>query len=124
MDNNDEIIRSYSRLTSLKENIANEKSIIVDEKYILDYHDILNKLSQITESNLDEFRIPNCELKPSQVGGHYDDETGEIDVQYSQERYCEKTYFFSKLDALLSYFSIKYLSEEKRTIGFDVKNVN
>lgn len=124
MDQSDEIIRSYSRLTSLKENLSADKSIFVEEKYILDYHEILNKLSQIAGSNLNEFQIPNCELKPTQVGGHYDDETGEIDVQYSQERYCGKTYFFSKLDALLSYFSMKYFSEEKRKIGFDVKNMS
>lgn len=124
MDKTDEIIRSYSRLNSLKKNLSNDKAILVDEKYVLDYHEILSKLSQITSSDLDEFRVPDCELKPTQIGGHYDNETGEIDVQYSQERYCEKTFLFSKLDALLQYFSIKYLSEEKRNIGFKVPGIN
>lgn len=118
MDKNDEIIRAYTRLNALRKNLGDDKQYLVDEKYILDYHETLNKLSQITGSNLDEFRVPDCELKPTQVGGHYDDETGEVDVQYSRERYCEKTFLFSKLDALLQYFSIKYSSEDKRKMGF------
>ena len=37
---------------------------------------------------------------------------------YSDDRYCERPLFLSKIDALLVYFQVKYLSEEKPQIGF------
>lgn len=77
-------------------------------------------LSKEINSSLEEFRVPDEDMQyrvtsfwpaiPS-IG----QKAGKT---YSKDRYCERALFLSKLDALLSYFQIKYLSEEKPEIGF------
>jgi len=108
----DKILRAYTRLVALKENLLSRHDI--HEKYIKDYHEIVDVLSSEAHTSLGEFRIPAHEIKPILTGGNY--LTGE--KFYSKDNYCERTLFLSKLDALLSYFQIKYLSKEKQEIGF------
>lgn len=109
----DKIIRAYTRLISLKQNLPQEYD--THEKYINDYHTIVDLLSKEINISLDEFKIPSNEIKPIWTGGNY--LTGEN--FYSDDSYCEKTLFLSKLEALLSYFQIKYLSQEESKIGFN-----
>lgn len=108
----DKIIRIYSRLSALRQNLPNNYNI--HEKYLKEYHEIIDLLEKEISNSLNEFKIPIIEVKPQITGGDYS--TGE--TYYSEDNYCEKSLFLSKLDAILSYFSIAYLSEEKRTIGF------
>lgn len=106
----DKIIRLYSRLTSLKENLPSS----VEEKYVRDYHSIVDELEKITSSNLSEFRLPEGEVRSRITSGNY--LTGE--KKYSKNRYCDKNFLLAKLDALLGYFQFRYLSEKKEEIGF------
>ena len=117
--NQDLIIRTYSRLVALKNNLPEDSD--TKEKYVKDYHDIIVLLENETGLSLDEFQVPEIELEyritsswPSlpniQEGGR----------TYSKDRYCERPMLLSKIDALLSYFQIRFLSEEKRSIGFQL----
>lgn len=108
----DKIIRIYSRLSALRQHLPNDYDI--HEKYVKEYHEIIGLLEKEIDSLLDEFKIPKSEIKPTITGGNYI--SGEIN--YSEDNYCEKSLFLSKLDAILSYFSTGILSAEKRTIGF------
>lgn|GEM_PF-1311990 len=113
----DKIFRLYSRLTALKQNLPKWD---INEKYVKDYHDILGLLSEETNSSLDEFKVPQEEIRPRLTS--YTPSIPDIDQEakstYSEDRYCEKTLFLTKVDALLSYFKMRYLSEEKPNIGF------
>lgn len=118
MDEQDQIIRVYSRLNALKDSLSDDRVGVIHERYIFDYHEIIQKLSEITNSELDEFQIPESEMHIIQTGGYLDQETGEMHMDYSVEKYCDKYLFFSKLNAILQYFTFKYLSTEKEPIGF------
>ena len=110
----DAIIRSYSRLAALKQNIPSDNAIDVVETYIKEYHDILENLSKEIGAPLDEFRVPDKEINHRLTSfSPFEDKS-----TYSDEKYCEKGLFLSKLDGVLSYFTIKYLSKEKKNIGF------
>ena len=39
-------------------------------------------------------------------------------IRNGNEQPCDKDLFFSKLNAILQYFTIKYLSKDKDPIGF------
>jgi recombination DNA repair RAD52 pathway protein len=114
----DIVIRAYNRLVSLKQNLSKDNDI--REKYVEEYHEIIDILAKETESSLDEFKVSEDEIRYRVTSSWpsiplINQEAGNT---YSKERYCEGTMFFSKLDALLSYFEIKYLSQEKPEIGF------
>lgn len=110
----DELIRLYCRLDALKKNLPASHSI--NEKYVQEYHAILDELSKTIQLSLEEFRIPNSEMKREFLGGNYI--TGE--KHYSNDKVCERFFLLSKLEALLSYFQTQHFSEEKPTIGFQV----
>lgn len=116
--NQDNIIRAYTRLVALKQNLSSAYDI--KEKYVKEYHEIIDMLSKETNALFEEFRIPTQEIKYQMTScWPADPYSGqEAGQTYSEDRYCEKELFLSKLDALLSYFQIKYLSQEKQEIGF------
>ena len=119
--NQDNIIRAYARLVALKDHLPKD-GWGIKEGYINDYHQIIGILSKEIESSLDEFKIPNGEINYKVTSFWPDDpDTGERGGQtHTDERYCERALFLSKIDAILSYFQIVYLSkgEEKKKIGF------
>lgn len=108
-DANEKILRVYTRLDSLKKNLPKPQTI--HEKYVREYHSIVDELEKITSSDLAEFKVPDAEIKPH---SNYIRK----EIRYSRDKYCERSFLLAKLDGLLGYFQIKYLSEEKREIGF------
>lgn len=111
----DELIRLYSRLNSLKTNLPSDHMTHV--KYVTEYHDIISNLENVTKTSLEEFKITSNEIQPYSYGGNY--VTGEN--YYTEDSFCEKQFFLSKIDALLSYFSLTYLGKEQPKIGFQPK---
>ena len=116
--NQDTILRIYTRLTALKNNLPNTSD--VNEKYIKDYHELIDLLRDETGISLNEFKVPENEIEHSITSvwpalPEFGQEAGQT---YSDDRYCERPLFLSKIDALLVYFQVKYLSEEKPQIGF------
>jgi hypothetical protein len=97
----DKILRAYTRLKGIKDNLP------PDEKYIpkgliASYHEAIDSLEKELDSSLSEFKIK---------------EKGLIN-----DMWYEKSLVSSKLDALLSYFEIKFLSTKKPEIGFKPPN--
>jgi len=99
----DKILRAYTRLKGIKNNLPEEE--LIPWYHIRDYHEIIDSLEKETSFTLPEFRIPETEIKTF----------GKIEG-------CVNSFFMSKLDALLSYFEFKYLSEKKIEIGFKPPN--
>lgn len=94
----------------MKEHLSGKGSI--KETYVKEYHDIISGLEAIGY-DLNEFKIPNAEVKPVVVS--VDRGTGE--AEYSETKHVEPAYFFIKLDALLGYFSLTY-DEKRPKVGF------
>ena len=57
----DELIRAYVRLSALRKNTDNLSS--VEEQYVREYHDILGKIENLNINTCD-FRIPDALIKP------------------------------------------------------------
>lgn len=108
----DKILRIYTRLRALKEHLPGSSQL--HQKYVDEYHSLIKELSDATGEELDEFSIATQEIKPKLVAVGI---AGGV-KHYSKDAYCERALLLMKMDALLSYFNIKYLSKEERKIGF------
>ena len=80
----------------------------VSEKFVTDYHGVLDKMTEASEEDLDSFRIPASELKHMVVSVQL--ELGGLDgprkANYSKDNYCDTNYFRRKIDALARYLPI------------------
>ena len=109
-DHQDKMARAYARLVSLKANLPDD--IRIREPFVVEYHDAIGHLEDLG-FNLAEFKIPAAHVQPIETGGNYlTDET-----YYSTERYVERSYFLTKLSAVLSYFELSTKRTEA-SIGF------
>ena len=106
----DEIVRAYVLLKSLRKNI--DKMGSIPEIYVQEYHTIIDKLENNTNITLTEFLIPDSEIQPEPR--YYHPSTG---TKYSKEKYTAHAFMFTKMDAVLSYFEI-ITSQEPRRMGF------
>jgi len=113
-DKQDKLARAYATLKSLRNNIA-EMTSNPTEIFVKEFHTVLDKLEGIGK-DISEFRIPDSAVQPrvmwrtSHMGG------GES-IGYSEEKYVERAFLLTKLDAILGYFEI-ITSEKPRSIGF------
>jgi len=103
----DELIRAYATLKSLRNNIAGMTD--VKETYVNAFHTVLIRLQDIG-INTSEFWIPYSEINPR---------TASINTltgvkQYTEERYVDKSFILTKLDAILGYFEIITAEKPKR----------
>ena len=111
----DKLARAYATLKSLRNNIA--EMTVVEEKYVHEFHTALDKLESIG-IDVSEFRIPDSEIAPIVTSirtlTFKDSPSG---VTYSKEKYVDKAFILTKLDAILGYFEI-ITSEKPIRIGF------
>jgi len=108
----DKILRAYTRLKSLREKMPPKGAFYINERFVKEYHEIISSLEQEAGSSLDEFRIPSADIKKAWIGS-----SGGRDF-YTKDNTCNIELFLSKIDALLSYFELRFLSKEKPDIGF------
>lgn len=111
--NQDTIARAYSLLSSLRKNIdqpsINEYNSI-KSSYVQEYHSALDLLVGIG-MDVSHFRIPDSEVQPRVTSTSFSGTT------YSEEKYVRKSYFLTKLDAILMYFELQ-TAKPRRDIGF------
>lgn len=105
----DEVVKAYVLLSSLKQNIPTD--FRVDQSWVGDFHSALQKIERATGVDLQEFRIPQEDLRREITGGNY--LTGEVD--YSGRMVVERTRLLLKVDAVLGYF--QYQLKDKATKG-------
>lgn len=111
MDQN-ELLQNYTLLSSLKNNI-NKSHHYTHEKYVEEYHQILDGMEK-SGINLEKFKIPEKELKNMMSSFNYI--TGQ--KTYRNYKEIETSFFLTKLEALLNYFSLISQSP-KPQIGFN-----
>lgn len=107
----DQLAQAYARLKSMKDNLP--KTLEVENKYVAEYHQIIDLLESASGSDLKAFRVPQSEIHPETSGGNYI--TGE--VHYSGRQVCERNYVMMKIDGVLGFFTIKAAPKAKE-FGF------
>ncbi len=118
-NNQDTLARAYAMLSSLRKNIGSMKEYSILETYANEFHAVLDRLEG-TGIDVSEFCIPDSEVnsKVTAVGPtSYGGGGGESHVSYSKEKYVDKSFILTKLDAILGYFEI-ITSEKPKSIGF------
>ncbi len=110
----DELARAYARLSALRNNIDKMKEYSIPEKYVEEFHTVLDRIKGIG-IDTSEFRVPDSEVKPRVTMTIHG--SGGAERIYSEEKYVDKPFILSKLDAILSYFEI-ITSEKPKKIGF------
>ena len=109
-NNQDAFTRVYATLLSLRKNIAQMTTSLAPKIYVREFHTVLDRLEGIGE-DVSEFRISDSEVKPLVTS------VSREGKRYSEEKYVDKSFILTKLDAILGYFEI-ITSEKPRTIGF------
>jgi len=103
------LAQAYALLTALKANLP--KNYTIEQKYVDQFHSVLNTLEKESGHKLDDFRIPSSELRRRTVmSNSLTDEK-----VYSETPECDRDFLLLKLDAVLTFFSIQ---EGGKTIGF------
>ena len=110
----DELNRAYAMLSSLRKNVDKMPDYKVLETYVSEFHTVLDRL-QGMGVNVSEFRVPDSAVKPRITASWLED--GRSHHSYSYEKYVDKPFILTKLDAILGYFEI-ITSEKPRKIGF------
>ena len=108
----DEFVRVYTTLSSLRKNI--EQMGAVEEKYVREFHAVLSRLESIG-MDVSEFRIPNSEVQPVLTAQDFGGSS--VKNSYSEDKYVDKPYFLTKMDAILGYLEI-ITSEKPKKMGF------
>lgn len=120
--NQDKLARAYSRLRSLRANLPENARSLVEEYYVVDYHEVLQHLDDLG-IDVSEFRVPDTLINPIPVAAsvtHPWARTGKPSFTYSQERYVNRNILMSKIDAVLGYFELitEKPDEPQKRIGF------
>lgn len=120
----DALARAYAMLSSLRKNVGEMTAYSVPETYVSEFHTVLDKLEDI-KINTAEFRIPDSKVSPIDVSMpivlSLDSGDRLTPPHYSKEKYVDKSFILTKLDAILGYFEI-ITSEKPRSIGFHPPN--
>ena len=111
MTNGDQILRAYSTLSSLRDNVP--KGYEVHEKWMHEYNGAIERLEKSLGIDLTEFKVPNSGLQKSIVSSNY--MTGR--VTYRDGLWCERAILMQKLASVLVYFTGLQGGQEKH-IGF------
>ena len=114
-NNEDELIRAYTMLSALRENINQITKNDIEETYVREFHTVLDKVEGIG-IEVTEFRIPDSAVQPI-IDRPVLNRGGEVIKHYSKEIYVDKSFILFKLDAILSYFEF-ITSDKPRKIGF------
>jgi len=106
------IAQAYSILCALKENLPAAQ--IADEKYLNQFHDVLETLEKETGFDLKTFRVPFSESRLLIKGR-------EVSRTRSYPEPCDREFLMIRIDAVLKFFTIQPTRQESqpRTIGFN-----
>lgn len=63
----DEIAKAYSLLSSMKQNVPD--TFAVDQSWVNDFHSALEMVEQAINLDLQDFRVPQADLRREKSGG-------------------------------------------------------
>lgn len=111
MSNGDEVLRAYSILTALRDNIPQGRN--VKAKWAEEFNATIRKLEQSLSISLEEFKVPEIELHRLNEPSNY--LTGE--VRQREGLWCDRAVLMQRLASVLNYFTGLQAGQEKQ-IGF------
>lgn len=114
-----DLAQAYFLLQSLKDNIPHHSEI--DQKWVKDYHDILDAIETNTGFDLKAFRVPDTEVHHPVIGARRGSFRGGLgQVTYGKNLTVPHARLMMKIEAVLSYFRYQQSGEPapKQAIGF------
>jgi hypothetical protein len=99
------------QLKSLKDNLP--QGVRVNEKYVVEYHMILDRAERTLRTSFADYRVPPSELNPFARSGNALLET----VNYTAEKFCERNFLMFKIDGALAVLQER-TSVQKSKVGF------
>jgi hypothetical protein len=114
-----DLAQAFFLLRSLKQNLPYSSN--VEQKWVDDFHSILDTVEKVTSSNLRAFRVQPDELHhPIASVTRGSRRYGPGQVRYSKEVVVERARLLHKLDAVLGYFQYTQSPNDppKQGIGF------
>ncbi|MGA2481568.1 MAG: hypothetical protein ABSF92_00440 [Candidatus Acidiferrales bacterium] len=106
--NNAILAEAFARLNAVRGNLPD--SLVIHEKYVNEFHDILDLLTKETGTDLSRFRVPASELKRTPTSF-----TPGRGTRYSEAKYCDRQFLLIKIDSVLGFFKLQTAKSE---IGF------
>ena len=108
-----EIAKAYSRLNAFVQTVEGLTDVQVKERYVDEYHSIIDQVSTASSSGLAEFRIGENDVRQRVSTSNY--VTGA--KTYSADKYIDRALLLMKARGLLTYFTFT-TAEPPREIGF------
>jgi hypothetical protein len=99
-------------LMALKNNLPS--GITVDQKYVAEFHSILDTLKKESGQNFDDYRVPESELRRRTTSKN----TLTREVSRSESPECARAFLMMKIDAILGYITTR---AERKTMGFNTR---
>jgi uncharacterized protein (TIGR02391 family) len=91
----------WTRLLSFRQHLPNDYEI--HERLVGEYHALLKIFESLTGAELQPFSIPDAEIKPKVVSLSLGTRRSAGSANYSKDKYCKRTTFLMKLDALIPF---------------------
>jgi hypothetical protein len=111
----EEITRPYVRLESLRSNLPEHRT--VGERYVDEFHQILDSLEKASGQSLDEFRVPLNEKSTRRLPSRYRGTGSPLKVTYSTVSRYERSFLLMKIEGVLRLFQLQTCDQDSR-IGF------
>ena len=101
---------AWAKFDAMYKNLPN----MVTENHVGDFHQILGLLTEASGEDLESFQVPESRIGRRVTS--FNMLSGS--KTYSEERYCEKAYLLTQMDAVRGYFANLYPTPAKPPIGF------
>jgi hypothetical protein len=111
MSDNDQILRAYAVITSIRANVPERHE--VEERWVKEFNAAIAKLEKSLSIDLEEFKVPQDALKRFVASCN----SLTNDVTYLEGLWCERAILMQKLDSVLVYFT-GLQDQEDNKIGF------
>jgi len=111
MSDNDQILRAYATITSIRANVPERHE--VEERWVKEFNLAIAKLEKSLGIDLEEFKVPQDALKRFVASCN----SMTNDVTYLEGLWCERAILMQKLDSVLVYFT-GLQDQEDNKIGF------
>jgi len=99
MNNDDQILRAYATITSMRANVPERPQI--EERWVNEFNAAIEKLERSLGIDLQEFKVPRDALKRFVASCN----SLTNDVTYLEGQWCERAILMQKLDSVLVYFT-------------------
>lgn len=111
MGDDDQILRAYATITSIRANVPDRHE--VEERWVKEFNVAIAKLEKSLGIDLEEFKVPQDALKRFVASCN----SMTNDVTYLEGLWCERAILMQKLDSVLVYFT-GLQDQEDNKIGF------